>query len=723
MGIIKANKKKTLLLFVLITLFPFNTLFSVSPDSTGLRNYVKELTKYIYFKDDSILPLLDSAAGVYRAYGDTKDRAYACNVLGTVYLNLGKSDSALAVFNRGIQVAKAIHDTSRLLKLMQSTGVVYARSGRFDSAAMLYFDSYRLAKKTGDSLMVSVLSLELANMLLQRGTLDTAMFYCLEAKPYLLSHKMYGRLTYLYSLMAGINQYSGQFDKGIAHLQQAIKYNQLDGRFNALPNIMSNMGQMFIEKGEKDSGLYYLNRALELVDVEYQPNYYYAILNNLGNYYYDTEQYDKALTYFKRIYKSGFFDKNEQIKSAVLINLGFVYFNLGKYDTALVLIEEGKNSARQIGLIDYEKNAYNFLFRIDTALGKWKEAIKYQERYYHIQDSILNQTRLQAIDSLQSVVELERQISKNKLLISENRIKDELIKQNKTALFLISAFLFIFLVIIILLILSRKRIKILLRDVASKNNQIKDVNTKLSKNNEKLKELNTTKDKLFSIISHDLIAPFNSLIGIIDILDSNEYEISEPQKRHLISVLKEAANSSYTLLKNLLSWASIQRGKITVNYSEVKLHDVVEEEMKLYSVKAGQKQIQLINEVPKDFYLQADRQLITNIINNLINNAIKFSYAGGIIKVWAKSENDKSMVCVEDSGVGIPEDKTATLFQINNSYNRTGTNKERGTGLGLVLCKDFVQLMGGRIFVESEVGKGSRFCIELPVYHLKDQHK
>lgn len=237
----------------------------------------------------------------------------------------------------------------------------------------------------------------------------------------------------------------------------------------------------------------------------------------------------------------------------------------------------------------------------------------------------------------------------------------------------------------------------------------------LLKSQKVLKELNDTKDKFFSIIAHDLRNPFNNIIGFSDLLRESLANKEYEESVHFAETIYTSARNTFTLLENILTWANSQRGKIPFKPALVDINTLMNDELKLQIDSARKKGITLRNEVPIELFINADPDLIRVVLRNLITNAIKYTGKGGNILIEGTSENHRVEISVTDDGVGIGEEVQKKLFNIDQNVSTRGTAYEQGTGLGLILCKEFVEKHGGRIWVESQPGKGSRFSFTLPV--------
>jgi len=238
---------------------------------------------------------------------------------------------------------------------------------------------------------------------------------------------------------------------------------------------------------------------------------------------------------------------------------------------------------------------------------------------------------------------------------------------------------------------------------------------KLKEQTELLHELNSTKDKFLTIMAHDLKGPFNSILGLTELLLAEYESISEDERLSYINLLYKSSNSTYKLLENLLEWARLQRGHIEIQPEELNLVDLINESIEPSLTNAAQKEITIIKNIENHISVKADDNSIKTIIRNLFNNAIKYTPNGGLVEFNAFRNGDNIEVSIADTGIGMSPKTISKLFKIEESQSRLGTNNESGTGLGLILCKDIIAKNDGKIWVESEPGKGSVFKFSIPV--------
>lgn len=237
----------------------------------------------------------------------------------------------------------------------------------------------------------------------------------------------------------------------------------------------------------------------------------------------------------------------------------------------------------------------------------------------------------------------------------------------------------------------------------------KNIEETLRESEAKLKEANYAKDKFFSIISHDLRSPFNSLLGFSEILEENFDDYDNAKQKQYLGYIHAGIKNTYRLLDDLLLWARSQKESIDFIPKKLNLSRLANETYELFKQPSENKSIELINQIPENIHITADKDMISTVFRNLISNALKFTSKGGKIIIEAENKQQFTKITIKDNGVGISKDMIPKLFEITESISTSGTENEKGTGLGLVLCKEFVEKHGGKIWVYSEINKGSTF--------------
>lgn len=282
---------------------------------------------------------------------------------------------------------------------------------------------------------------------------------------------------------------------------------------------------------------------------------------------------------------------------------------------------------------------------------------------------------------------------------------------------------------------NKRKSESLQKEIESRNRELEKINSsimdeikfrkeaeeRLMEEIEKLKEINISKDRFFSIISHDLKSPFQGLLGFTELL-SEEYDIlDDDYRKNLIKEIRASSLHIYNLLLNVLEWSRLQTNRTDFNPEKINLWTEVEEVRHLMMMNANNKNITLHNEVSRECLVFADENMIRSVLHNLLSNAIKFTNSGGYVKFRASLAGNFYVVNVIDNGVGIDPNDIGKIFSIGIQYSTNGTSNEKGTGLGLTLCKEMIEKHGGSIWVESKLGAGSSFRFTLPKFKTKTQ--
>jgi PAS domain S-box-containing protein len=237
----------------------------------------------------------------------------------------------------------------------------------------------------------------------------------------------------------------------------------------------------------------------------------------------------------------------------------------------------------------------------------------------------------------------------------------------------------------------------------------------LRESENRLRTLNATKDKFFSIIAHDLKSPFNAILGFSNLLVNQVKENDYEDVEKYAEIIQQSSLRAIELLMNLMEWSRSQTGRMEFNPEFIEMDKLIRDIIDLLIDSANQKSINVHLNISPNIPVVADKAMISTVLRNLVSNAIKFTRQGGEIVVSAEQRQDGLMVYVKDNGVGIEKTDIAKLFRIDEIYSKPGTQREKGTGLGLILCKDFIEKHNGKIWLESEVGKGSTFYFSIPI--------
>ncbi|MGM0622227.1 MAG: ATP-binding protein, partial [Bacteroidota bacterium] len=283
----------------------------------------------------------------------------------------------------------------------------------------------------------------------------------------------------------------------------------------------------------------------------------------------------------------------------------------------------------------------------------------------------------------------------------------------KTPLFIIIMAVFI---VTLFLFILKWRSRVLIKRQKNLEQIIDENISELQQKNEQLEQANQTKNKFFSIISHDLRSPFSGFVGILDVLTDSEYNMSNEKKNELLQTAKKSADNTFELLENLLTWARSQMEKTNISPKTENLSKILQDNIELRQASAEQKGISIHRDFPENTEAFFDVDMINTVARNLISNAIKYTSQGGEVAVSVERKNGV-VVHIADTGIGMDEKEMHHLFKLNNK-SRNGTQGEKGTGLGLIICKEFVEKNSGKIWVTPNHPKGTVFHFSLPVQEL-----
>ncbi|MCD4833299.1 MAG: cyclic nucleotide-binding domain-containing protein [Bacteroidales bacterium] len=269
-------------------------------------------------------------------------------------------------------------------------------------------------------------------------------------------------------------------------------------------------------------------------------------------------------------------------------------------------------------------------------------------------------------------------------------------------------------------LIKRLRDNNILEEKLTQNNlKIERQRDELDKQKKELEELNATKDKFFTIIAHDLKNPFNTVIGLSELL-IERYDTYDSNKiKEFIRQINKFSNNAYNLLEDLLKWAKSQTGRMEVKPEKVEVFELAIENMNLFQEKAEKKGVKINANVKMGLFAYIDKNMICTVLRNLISNSVKFTNSGDIINIEAKSLNEHIEIMVTDTGIGVPEENLKKIFKIDSHISTQGTADEIGTGLGLIISREFVEKNGGTINVKSKEGNGTQFMFTVPVYKEK----
>lgn len=560
----------------------------------------------------------------------------------------------------------------------------------------------------------------------------------------------------------GLNYYDrGLLDESVTAYLQALEIKEKHLSENEQSKTLSNLGLVFMDLGDFEKALSYHSRALEIRErIQNVPGTAYSMAN-IGQVLKEKGALEKSLERYQASLKIGEEIDNRQLVSVCHFNIGDIYLLQGKYEAALTHFEtalaldtdrkdtagisydllgigetqmrlgnraaarEAIEQALEIALESNLKNevqkAHLLLSELYEMENNPKQALFHFKLHKEYQDSILNEGTKAEIQKLTTEYALAKKDAEFLQAQRETKLRNEarMEQRLRTGVTII----LVILLIAFFIALRSAKSQIKAKEIVTKQkNELEKLNKKmlLQKNEiekvaNQMFEVNQTKDKLFSIVGHDLKSPINSLKGLMQYvvdekLTQEEFLLVSAQLRN------EVEQVHFTLI-NLLHWAKGQMKGIVTDTEKVSINKILEEIIGLYKPVSETKGITITNNLEPNTDCLVDREQCNLILRNLLNNALKFTNRGGSITIESKKVNDSYWeIAIQDDGIGIDSQTLPKIFgPALKDKNRYGTAGEKGTGLGLQLTRDFVKINGGEIRVESELGKGSTFTFTLPI--------
>ncbi|MDZ7717589.1 MAG: tetratricopeptide repeat protein [Balneolaceae bacterium] len=624
------------------------TLAEFLNDIEGESYAVSNLAKYY---DTKGLPdsVITSIAPRLNRYKGTEKYTRMGNLLATAHHEVGNFQESLKLYREMLDIARAENDTRMQMGLTQNMGNSYSSLGDMPSAIDSYLSSLEMAEEQQDTLVIAVV-------------LDN---------------------------LASVNVDQENFELAEEYLFRALDLNrEIDNLRNQITNHIS-LGVLYKEWDKFELSEEHYERVLELAEQTGNVLSRIQAIYNLGVLYTEMEQTDKALEFYRESLR---LSEENNIPIGFFYNragMGDLYASQGEYNLAIENYQEALEIAEMIQATDMVKNGLRNLYETAEEAGDTTLAFSYLKRYSSLIDSLSQTEREEALARQEAMLELRSEQERTELL-------EETVSTQRTNTILISVILGILAIAsFCLVIMYRKQ---------------KKANTLLRTKKKELEDANNVKDKLLSVLAHDLRTPISNIQGVVYMIRENllDKEDIDNALTHIDFQLQQGINT----LTNYLEWAQDHRSGITADMEDFLILDAVEESIHEIQKSAENKEVELVNRVDPDISVHADKHMINVILRNLLSNAIKYVDTGDVVTVGANETESAVELYVKDTGKGIPRDKLNNLFKPFNRVTR-GTKGEIGTGLGLSLCKEFSEKQGGDIRCESEVGKGTTFTVVL----------
>lgn len=596
--------------------------------------------------------------------------------------------NALKFGLKAIELGESINDLKSQATSHNFVGVVYRNIAQFGEAMKHYQSALQIASSAKDSIQIA----------------------------------------YSYNNIGGIYRMQSQFTLALENIFSALSIFTNQDNKAGEAYCMINIGIIYTKIKNWDLALYYLNKTRDIRE-ELGDRYGEALaIHHIAELFYQKGDLEKTMEYYKVLEKS--YKKLNDKKGLAFIYDGIasIFYKKNNLSEALIYrkraitihkqiqsIEGQVNCLCGIALINAKMKNFNKSIKLFTEIdslitnnnlirnkadylkaysefleisGNYKAALKYLNSYYSLKDSLSKNEDISRISALENIYKTEKMIHENELLQKNVEIS----VNERNYLFLLSAVSMVFVAVLLVRVLKGKEL------------------------NKKLFQHNKEKDTFFGILAHDLKNPFNSLLGYSELLSNSYNDFTDEERKESISAIHEATKRLYQLVQNLLDWFRIQNNRLDISLQKVQLEDEINSVVSVFQPIADSKEISIVVK-SENLICECDPNILSTILRNLINNALKFTAQNGTITIRAFKNDNFIFVDVVDTGIGMSAEIINNLFKLDSKVTREGTNKEKGSGLGLLLVKELVGKMGGELTVTSEENIGSTFTFSAPIHN------
>lgn len=504
--------------------------------------------------------------------------------------------------------------------------------------------------------------------------------------------------------------------KALEYYHKSLQLDEMTENLNGIAIAASNIAYIYFEQGNSDMAMDYHHKAIDLYLELNNMDGYHSTMHAYARHLLKTNQRAEALQILHTV-KSHL--ESQNMRSLVVdVNADIARYYLagGNSSRAIALMEETLEEALALDLRAAASRLYLVLTDAYEKQGNVARALEMHRKYHELN------TELFSLDKQKGVMEIEARFRLEKVSAEVERLRQEsLIGQMK----LRQQEMLILLGIFVILLLSGLAFAVNIRYRLGNrhNKQLEDLVSQLQEANQIIQERNQVRDKLFSVISHDLRSPFSGLIGLTAIMKDEFASLSREDLADYIQMTHNTAAQAFNLFENLLHWGKLQLEEVKPHPGALNLYSAVSRIEELFANNLKIKKIELENKLPEQLMVWADGNMIEIVIRNLISNAIKFSYSSSQILIEARQEGSVAICTVTNYGVPIPPNKISHLFTVEYNRSTPGTMNEKGTGLGLILCREMIEMNKGRIWIEKSDMHSTSFCFSLPALDLQKQER
>jgi signal transduction histidine kinase len=481
----------------------------------------------------------------------------------------------------------------------------------------------------------------------------------------------------------------------------------------SLAGVYSERSLVYKRTGKYDEAILNVNKALKLNRLAHADGSVAIMYGRLAGIYKLKKEYKAALAYSDTSLKLSFTTHNNRLRATTYVDYGFIYYYLKDYNKAIAYANKGGDLADSIGVVDAIFSAYKVLIAGYEAKNDLKQVIACQKRYTAAQDSLSRFTERKNAELIQSYFAVNSRLNE---MAAEERNDAIMKSQMKWQNMVINTLTLSLLAVIALLLVTYyffKQKKLLSERLNMQNEALTRQKLVIEAQTTNLETLSSVKDKLLAVIAHDLRTPLANLRNMADMFEMDY--LTNEEIHQLMKDINPMVKSAELTLSNLLDWAGNQIKGQSINLTQLDIFLMGVEMEQTFNHALQKKGISFVNGASPGRSVTADENHIKVVLRNLISNAIKFTGDNGTIKLASEYQDDTVIISVEDTGKGMTEEEMGRLFSAKTHFSSRGTSGENGLGIGLMLCKELIELNGGKLWIQSLPGTGSTFYFSLPL--------
>lgn len=695
------------------------------PNDTVLANTYREMADYYQDNSDSALTYSYKFLTLARTLNDAYTTADAYYRIAELYYATD-IDSSLFYTKLYLEASFLTKDTIWIADAYNFLAYDYSQKGELIASLKNYQKALGYFENLKDSTQIASCYINIGYTISYSSEQEKSLQYFLRGMNLaqtikdtsLLSDAYYNIAYYYYR----IKDYKASFKYYKNSLDLGKNINPVDSSSSAL--IYADLAFLSLKLNRPEDFTAFMDTSKRTIPASISSYEKADLFSIYLDNYIEQGSADSA-GYYLSLIKPILADNNFEVLKAYLLQLeGKLAFLNKDYKASIAFLTRSIVMLKKNNSIESFSDIYTDIAKAYAALNNHKEAYNWQLKANSYKDSLnlgsvervlteYEQSKIRTIE-LQSK-QLELELTEQKMLNSNLQIRTKL---RVTITLLV--FLLVFVVISILFFRTIHNHNKTLSEqnelIAKQKALLEKQVVKLEESEKKLQELNVTKDKFFSIIAHDLRNPLHSIISLSELLLKNTHEMDAENVTKIMNSMNKTAIYGFSLLENLLDWARSQTGSITAHPEKIDMNSISSLQIHSFKEMAASKQIKIDLESEAELFAFADKNMVTTILRNLLHNAIKFSYENSTVLVQQFREGNRIVTCVKDTGIGIKQENLSKLFAIDSQVKKVGTHKEKGSGLGLILCKEFVENNNGSITVDCNEGQGCVFSFSLPVY-------